>query len=71
MNITEESKFFKEEYIHEALTAKAEYTYEPHGKGFAIYYGRNNYRHGQKLGMCATEKQAKEIVSIFTENENI
>lgn len=71
MNITQESKFLNEEEVYKQLTAKAEYTYEPHGKGFAVYYGRNNYRHGQKLGMCATEEQGKEIVSIFTENENI
>jgi hypothetical protein len=30
-------------------TCENKYTIEPHGKGYALYYGRCNHRHGYNL----------------------
>jgi hypothetical protein len=35
--------------LFEPCTCEAKYTIEPHGRGYALYHGRCNHRHGYNL----------------------
>lgn len=37
------------EALFEPCKCEAKYTIEPHGDGYALYYGRCNHRHGYNL----------------------
>lgn len=37
------------DFFHKCKKCEPRYTIEPHGDGYALYYGRCNHRHGYNL----------------------
>lgn len=52
--------------IHELSMCKCKdrYSIEPHGNGYAIYWGRCMHRHGANLGHL-TECNRKDLIEYF------
>lgn len=48
---------------------KEHYTIEPHGKGYAIYWGRCMHKHGYNLALI-TECNREDLIEFFEKSLN-